>query len=742
MDDEKTSGFDSSGDQGEAARYVGGRDSFLDTLDLTGLFATDVTHSGSFDLQALPLTALGKLINALPIPAMILDRAGHITFANQSCGKIGPGSGKTQGQAFSGLFLDPISAKEALSVLEEVFVTRKGAVSQADVQIDRVRISGRLHFRSVRMGQDRRVLLLVQDVTAEKKQLWENQLHEEELLRSRHELEKSVEERTAALNTIRERLRKEITRRGQSEKTIQAEREFVDTILESLSHPFYIIDADDYTVKKANSAAIAAGIGERSTCYSVTHSGTHPCDGLDHPCPLEEVKKTRRPVVVEHVHYDGEGNAKNVDVYAYPILDSEGSVKQVIEYCLDVTDRKRAEQLLLRSERLKAVGELASGVAHNFNNLLQIVLSSAQFALTRLVSGDVSGAIRDLEQIVESSHLGSQTVKQLQDFARIRTENGVRNGRVFDLANVARNAIQMSRPWWQTKPERVGSKITLKSDLQTGCTVQGQEADLFDVLINLIKNSSEALPDGGEISVSSFVEADKVVVRVRDNGIGISRDDLGKVFEPFHTTKGPQAAGMGLACSLGIVRRYSGEISVESIEGRGSVFTVTLPLSRSPKDAARTEIKEEVVSPLRLLIVDDVEAIVAVLWDGLSELGHTVLTATSGKQGIEIFKVTPVDLVICDLGMPEMNGWQVASTMKSICSEKGISKTPFVLITGWGGQVAEDKMAAESGVDAIIEKPIDLLALMEVIGELAPKSSNPVATIQSKSHSEKRQNQP
>jgi CheY-like chemotaxis protein len=527
---------------------------------------------------------------------------------------------------------------------------------------------------------------------------------------------------TAALEEFNEQLRKEIAEHEQVQKTTQAEHDFVNTVLESLSHPFYIIDANDYTIKKANPAAISAGIGEHSTCYSIAHRRTNPCEGLNHPCPLEEVKKTGRPAVVEHLHYDSEGNAKNVDVYAYPIFDSEGTVKQVIEYCLDVTDRKRAEQLLLRSERLKAIAELASGVAHNFNNLLQIVLGSAQLALINLEAGDFSRAKKNLGQIVESSQLGSQTVRRLQDFARIRFRNGAEMGKVFDISRTVQDAIRMSQPWWQTKPEKEGIKISMTSDLQNGCLVQGQEAELFDVVMNLIKNAAEALPTGGEIRISSSVEDARVVIRVGDNGIGIAKGALGKLFEPFQTAKGPQAIGMGLACSLGIVKHHSGEISVESTERQGSVFTVKLPFAGGPAYEEQSADRPRVTAPLRMLIVDDVEAVATVLRDGLSELGQTVFTASSGKEAIEIFQTTPVDLVLCDLGMPDMNGWRVASVIKSICREKGMPKTPFVLITGWGGQVAEDKMAAQNGVDAVVEKPIDILALMEVIGKVVRKS--------------------
>jgi CheY-like chemotaxis protein len=281
----------------------------------------------------------------------------------------------------------------------------------------------------------------------------------------------------------------------------------------------------------------------------------------------------------------------------------------------------------------------------------------------------------------------------------------------------------MSRSYWETKPESEGINISLVSDLQGGCLVQGREAEIFDVVMNLIQNAAEALPKGGEIRISSSVEDDSVVIRIADNGIGISKDDLGRVFEPFHTTKGPQVIGMGLACSLGIVKQHLGDILVESAEGQGSLFTVKLPFANGPADEEESADKPHVIPALRLLVVDDVEAVATVLGDGLSELGQTIFTASSGIKAIEIFKTTQVDLVLCDLGMPQINGWQVASAIKSICAEKGRPKTPFVLITGWDREVTEDSMAEQSGVDAIVRKPIDILKLLEVIDEVVRKSS-------------------
>jgi len=140
--------------------------------------------------------------------------------------------------------------------------------------------------------------------------------------------------------------------------------------------------------------------------------------------------------------------------------------------------------------------------------------------------------------------------------------------------------------------------------------------------MNLIQNAAEALPKGGEIRIGSSVEDGSVVIRVADNGIGISQDDLARVFEPFHTTKGPQVIGMGLACSLGIVKQHLGDIFVESAEDQGSLFTVKLPFASRPADEEESTDKPHVIPALRLLVVDDVEAVATVIGDGLSELGQ------------------------------------------------------------------------------------------------------------------------
>ena len=276
----------------------------------------------------------------------------------------------------------------------------------------------------------------------------------------------------------------------------------------------------------------------------------------------------------------------------------------------------------------------------------------------------------------------------------------------------------MCRPWWKTRPEKEGIKISVETQLRSGCFVQGHEAEIFDVMINLMKNAAEALPKGGLIKIRSEVKGRSVIVRVQDNGVGISMHDIGKVFAPFQTTKGLQASGMGLACSLGIVKRHLGDMVFESTEGQGSIFTVKLPFARKPSNKAKDYFEPGEIPPLTILIADDTEEVITVLRDGLTEFGQTVLTATSGREAVEVFQQGGTDLVICDLGMPGMNGWQVAAAVKNICHEKGVAKTPFVLITGWNDQAAEKEKLIENGVDAVLEKPIDLYRLLEVIHQV------------------------
>lgn len=383
--------------------------------------------------------------------------------------------------------------------------------------------------------------------------------------------------------------------------------------------------------------------------------------------------------------------------------------------CEDISDAKMAEKRLIQAERLKAVAELASGVAHNFNNVLQIVLGSTEMALISLDMGKVSRAKEYLLEVAESIRFGAETVRRLQEFSRSRPDGETRKGEIFDLSRTVEHALEVSKPWWKSGPEKAGIEVTLESELVLGCYVKGNKHEIFEVVVNLLKNAVDALPDGGDIKVFTFMKNGLVVLRVLDNGIGIPTDNLDKIFEPFFSTKGDLGTGMGLASSFGIIHDHGGRISFESNEV--TTFTVELPLA----DFALEDLQGETERPgvnLRILVIDDRYQITELLRRGLDALGHTVFTALNGQDGLEKLREHPIDLVVCDLGMPGPNGWEVAQSIRKYCRAQGTPKPPFIMLSGWADEARELERIGECGVDAFVSKPVEIPELQKVINHL------------------------
>lgn len=423
----------------------------------------------------------------------------------------------------------------------------------------------------------------------------------------------------------------------------------------------------------------------------------------------------------EHYHVRKDGTVFPVELTAG--LIELGNEEYVYGINRDLTETKKAQEMFIQTERIKAVAEMAGGVAHNFNNVLQIVVGGVQLALMSLNMAAVDDVKKHLESVLESAKLGAQTVKRLQDFARVRTEDPTQEGKVFDVSNTVAEATETSRPWWKTAADREGITISLNRYLRTGCLVKGNEHEIFEVVVNLIKNSVEAMPQGGEIKLRTSCFPNDVTIVVEDNGVGINHEDLGKVFEPFWTSKGVNGTGMGLASSYGIIQRHGGQISVESQPGEGTIVTVRLPYIQDAAPQSALHPVHSLNFTATILVVDDLQPVVLQLEKALTKFGQRVLSAYSGSEAVELFEKNHADLVICDLGMPKMNGWQVARSVKELCERKGIPKTPFIILTGWGGQVEDPEKMAECGVDTIVEKPVDVPKLLELIQYMVTESS-------------------
>ncbi len=415
-------------------------------------------------------------------------------------------------------------------------------------------------------------------------------------------------------------------------------------------------------------------------------------------------------------HHRKDGSVFPVELSA-GLLDIGGK-RFILAIDRDITEREKSQDLHVRTQRLEAVAELAGGVAHNFNNLLQIVMGGASLIQECAGLGDLDEIKAQTDQIMRSARYGSETVKQLQSFAGVRHEPKPQTGRIFDMSKTVSQAIEMSRVWWKTIPDKDGIQITLTSSLEEGCFVLGKENELFDVSVNLIKNSAEALQEGGSINIRGYVLDGDVVFRFHDSGPGIPPENVDRIFEPFFTTKGFQRSGMGLSSSLGAVKRCGGELTVDTSPEHGTTFTVVLPLAGQSSPLPVTARTDTNIA-LNVLVIDDLEPVLNSLCRALGRVSCRITSAASGEEGLRLFKEKPFDLVICDLGMPGMNGWEVGKRIRMLCSERGLHKPPFILLTGWGGQLEETEKIEESGVDRLIEKPVDPPGLIDTIKELA-----------------------
>ena len=372
----------------------------------------------------------------------------------------------------------------------------------------------------------------------------------------------------------------------------------------------------------------------------------------------------------------------------------------------DLTERRRMEQELIRLERLRALGEMSAGVSHNLNNILVGVLGFAELIQ---MSTRESRTRDDIDQVIISALRARDLVRRLHHAVSHSEEDALQP---VSLNEVVREAVQTAQPRWKDEPQVRGVRIEVISDLEEAPPVRGTRSELHNLLLNLLFNAVDAMPEGGTIALRTRAAAEGVRLMVSDTGIGMNQATRQRVFEPFFTTKTDVGTGLGLFTVYGAITRWGGRIEVESTPGQGTTFSLSFPAWTEAEVFSEGEVPAAAPagSPGRILIVEDDE-ITGQLLSRLLSAHHEVDVRVNGQDALELFAPDCYDVALIDLGMPGMPGDQVARELRRIDVA-----LVAVLISGWPLRDDDPRLAA---FDFRIQKPFHNL---DEIGDIVTQA--------------------
>jgi PAS domain S-box-containing protein len=267
----------------------------------------------------------------------------------------------------------------------------------------------------------------------------------------------------------------------------------------------------------------------------------------------------------------GDGATRFAEAHTSPLW-KDGLVAGALVFLRDLTERRRAHERMAQSDKLRAVGELAAGVAHNLNNSLTVIQGRAQLLQRRATDEATS---KSLEVIVQAVADGSQTLRRILDFAR---REQAKEFAPLDLTELIKTSVEIAKPKWQRKSGASAGRIDVHVETRNPVYVLGEKSELREVVLNLLFNAVDAMPDGGEIEIGTRGELDSACFWVADTGRGMMPETVERIFEPFYTTKGEAGTGLGLSASHGIITRHRGQIMVVSEPGLGTRFEIRLPV--------------------------------------------------------------------------------------------------------------------------------------------------------------------
>lgn len=388
-------------------------------------------------------------------------------------------------------------------------------------------------------------------------------------------------------------------------------------------------------------------------------------------------------------------------------------------------DLKQTQKAVLEQERLRAIGQMASGIAHDINNAISpaAIYNQAMLDQDRDWPADIRAHLELIGRVIKDV---SATVARMRDFYRadqVRDELAPVN-----LNELVPQVVELTRARWSDMPQQRGVVIRVSTELETDLPlVMGVASELREALTNLIFNAVDAMPDGGTLTIrTETLPAQgqgerRVRLEVGDTGAGMDEETRRRCLEPFFTTKGERGTGLGLAMVHGAAQRHNAQLDIDSAPGAGARVRLDFPAAAEDKPRQSRAAAKHAIPPLRLLLIDDDPAVLGSTAFVLELRGHAITAADGGQAGIEALRAARAagesfDVIITDLGMPYVDGNQVARTAKEL-----FPATPVVLLTGWGRRMASGD-DAPAHVDFVLPKPLELDQLDEIFTELAPVS--------------------
>ncbi len=523
------------------------------------------------------------------------------------------------------------------------------------------------------------------------------------------------------LENLRTGLEEEIAERRNVETNLERQKELLDNILNNVPHNIFWKDRKSVFIGCNRAFAQSAGLNNPEDITGKTD--------YDLPWKKEEsdfyrrtdekVIKTGLPILdLEEQITLTDGEEKTVVTSKVPLIDQSGNVFGILGIYYDITERRQIEEALKQKQKMEAIGTLAGGIAHDFNNILGIIIGYAELVMTEMENTNPS--FQDIQQILDSALRAKKLVRQILTFSRKSKEKR----KSVQLSSVVEEEVKLLR---STLPATIEIRLNMVNDQGI---IHADVTQMHQVVMNLCTNAAHAMEESGgilEISLSHIEVTREAAIKyhdilpgpflelkIEDNGTGIKAEILDRIFDPFFTTKEDgKGTGMGLAVVHGIVKAHGGDITVTSVHGKGTLFTVLLPRIVSAHVDEELKIKT-VMGKGRVLAIDDEINLLKLEERTLISLGYRVTPVNSSMEALRIYQNSPenFDLILTDYSMPHMTGYQLSLKILEINPSASI-----ILCTGYSESITYEKIRA-AGIKALLHKPVNRNELAKTVGEV------------------------